>query len=956
MLSKRGLAGEVAAAALVFALPVDDAAAQQQQDATEKAQNLIKGGASVKKPKRKPTKGEERFAKDTAKSGESQPHLSNNNGRLEGDIIVMGLRENVKSARNAKRRASQIVDVVVAQDIGKLPDKNIPEALARVPGIQIERNRGEGGEVKIRGLGGAMTTINGSPTFSAGDRTTYLNDISSDLVAAIEVFKTRTPDQVEGSQTGVINLTLRRPTDFKEGATYAFNLRGDYADQIKKVNPYVSALVAYNADTEIGRIGFSVNGTYNDVRYNESIRWNQRPIVPNNPRQIVLPSTTPSNIYMPFDVGFAGPNGWSRRADVQVSTQWRPDDRWSITLEGGYRNQKMLWADNGFVLPLTYSASAAPPPVLSNIKLGPDGRLVESLTVTSLDPFGPGRESFQHESRNYNGRFQVDFKNERLEFNGWINYARAENYSNNIFHWIRFNQQPEFDIVFNDKRDPLGGSNVTFKNFDLLDAKNYLYVDGFNQSRQFTKSGELEIKYDLKVNTDWSIIDYFKTGFRYANRSYDRQYGGRGNYGNLRLPISSLPNYKLVSSGKGFQGSPSASTAEWLIGDTNSIRQSWDAIRGQLVGIYPELADRYPAYNPLDYFEGSDGSYAAYAMAHYDVKLLFPIDGVIGGRLVNSLTNLTAIQRVARFVNIDNRLVEQITDEKITPKGNFLDFMPSVNAIIHFTPKLQLRTAWTYEVGRPSVYQINPRLRIDVRNAARPVAGGGNPRLGPITTTKYDASLEWYFGPTGLASLAVWQWNQEGFIGDRTLPEVLPQAPNVVTLVTRPYNLGRGRHRGIEGNVTTFFTFLPGILKSFGVQVNGTMNLTRQAFPVFRPGSNEIRDAEFVYGPFLHVSKYMYNLVGFFEKDGLNVRVAYNWQSRRQWWRDAADPFNNLFLDPVRRLDASINYDVNKNLTLALEGSNLTADGNRSYWGSYAAPQDVRYFSRNFSFSVRTRF
>jgi TonB-dependent receptor len=343
-------------------------------------------------------------------------------------------------------------------------------------------------------------------------------------------------------------------------------------------------------------------------------------------------------------------------------------------------------------------------------------------------------------------------------------------------------------------------------------------------------------------------------------------------------------------------------------------------------------------------------------MAHYDVKLLFPIDGVIGGRLVNSLTNLTAIQRVARFLNIDNRLVEQITDEKITPKGNFLDFMPSVNAIIHFTPKLQLRTAWTYEVGRPSVYQINPRLRIDVRNAARPVAGGGNPRLGPITTTKYDASLEWYFGPTGLASLAVWQWNQEGFIGDRTLPEVLPQAPNVVTLVTRPYNLGRGRHRGIEGNVTTFFTFLPGILKSFGVQVNGTMNLTRQAFPVFRPGSNEIRDAEFVYGPFLHVSKYMYNLVGFFEKDGLNVRVAYNWQSRRQWWRDAADPFNNLFLDPVRRLDASINYDVNKNLTIALEGSNLTADGNRSYWGSYAAPQDVRYFSRNFSFSVRTRF
>ena len=227
MLSRRGLASGVAFAAIISAFPMDSAAAQQGKDATEKAQKVLTGDKSSKARPRKRTKREEKLAREAAKSSESQPQLSNDNGRLEGDIIVMGLRENVKSARNAKRRASQIVDVVVAQDIGKLPDKNIPEALARIPGIQIERNRGEGGDVKIRGLGGVMTTVNGSPTFSAGDRTTYLNDISSDMVAGIEVYKTRTPDQVEGSQTGVINLTLRRPTDFKEGATYAFSVRGD---------------------------------------------------------------------------------------------------------------------------------------------------------------------------------------------------------------------------------------------------------------------------------------------------------------------------------------------------------------------------------------------------------------------------------------------------------------------------------------------------------------------------------------------------------------------------------------------------------------------------------------------------------------------------------------------------------------------------------------------------------
>lgn len=956
MLSMRGLASGVALAAIIAVIPVEDAAAQQAGDATEKAQKVLTGGKTSKLRSRKRTKREERLAKEAAKSTESQPQLSNDNGRLEGDIIVMGLRENLKSSRNAKRRASQIVDVVVAQDIGKLPDKNIPEALARVPGVQIERNRGEGGEVKIRGLGGVMTTVNGSPTFSAGDRTTYLNDISSDMVAGIEVYKTRTPDQVEGSQTGVINLTLRRPTDFKEGATYAFSVRGDYADQIKKVNPYFSALVAYNADTNIGRLGFSVNGSVNNVRYNESVRWNSRPHIPGDSRLTFLPSTTPRNIYMPWAIGFAGPNGWSKRADVNVSTQWKPDDHWAITLEGGYRKQRMLWADNQFDIPLTYSASSAPLPVLSNIVLGEDGRLVKSLSATSLDPLGPGRQSFLHESTNYNARFQVDYKNERFEFNSWINWARAENDSNHIFHWIRFNQQPDYDVIFNDKTDPLGGSNVTFKNIDLLDRKNYLYIDGFDQSKQYTYSSEIEAKWDLKLYTDSSFIDYLKTGFRYANRTYARAYGARGAYINLRLPISSLPNYELVSSGKGFQGSSSAANAEWLIGDTNSIRNSFAAIRSQLVGIYPELATPYPKYNPLDDIGGADGSYAAYVMAHYNIKLLFPIDGVIGTRFVNNLTNLTATQRSTQFVNVNNQLVEQTVDTRITPKANFLDVMPSVNAIIHFTPKLQLRTAWTYEVGRPSVYQINPRLVLDLRNRSGPTAWGGNPRLGAITTNKYDASLEWYFGPTGLASLAVWQWNQDGLIGDRQLPEILPESPTVPVLVSRPYNLGRGRHRGIEGRLSSFFTFLPGILKSFGAEVNGVVNLTRQAYPIFQPDSTSIRDAEFIYGPYRFVSKYVYNLIGFFERDGLNVRVAYNWQSRQQLWVDANDPYNNLFRDPVKRLDASINYDINKNLTVALEGSNLTADGNRSYWGSYAAPQDVRYFSRNFSLSVRTRF
>jgi len=335
------------------------------------------------------------------------------------------------------------------------------------------------------------------------------------------------------------------------------------------------------------------------------------------------------------------------------------------------------------------------------------------------------------------------------------------------------------------------------------------------------------------------------------------------------------------------------------------------------------------------------------------VKLFVPIEGVIGARIVNSLTALRAVRHVEEFVTDDSGLKKLVeTDTFSTPRGNALDILPSFNAIAHLTPKLQLRASYTYEVARPNATDINPQINLNLQDPSYPIATAGNSHLKPMTMTKYDASLEWYFGSTGTASIGVWQWNQDNLIAKQTLPEFLAESPDIPTLVERPRNLGKGRHRGIEGQFTTFFTFLPGVLKSFGTSINGTLNITRQA----NVNIDDDNKVTYAYGPMLYVSKYVYNVVGFFERDGLNIRVAYNWQSRRQWWFDSNNPYNNLFRDPVERLDAAINYDITKNLTVGVEASNLTRSGDRSYWGSYEAPNIVKYFSRNYAFSVRARF
>jgi iron complex outermembrane receptor protein len=79
------------------------------------------------------------------------------------DIVVTGVRASLQSAQNIKRNSAQIVDSIVAEDIGKLPDRNIAEALQRISGVQIQRAFGEGSSVAIRGLTQVRTAATSSP-------------------------------------------------------------------------------------------------------------------------------------------------------------------------------------------------------------------------------------------------------------------------------------------------------------------------------------------------------------------------------------------------------------------------------------------------------------------------------------------------------------------------------------------------------------------------------------------------------------------------------------------------------------------------------------------------------------------------------------------------------------------------------------------------------------------------
>ncbi|MBW8911278.1 MAG: TonB-dependent receptor plug domain-containing protein, partial [Sphingomonas sp.] len=189
------------------------------------------------------------------------------------DIVVTGVRASLQGAQAIKRNASQVVDSIVAEDIGKLPDNTVSDALQRVTGIQVSRSGGEVGTVLVRGLPDIETLINGRETFTGTGRGVALQDIPAELVAGVDVYKTNLPEQIEGSVSGTIDIRLRRPFDF-DGLQIAGGARGIYSDQRGKGSYILSGLISDRWTTGIGEFGILVAASYNNRKYEDQTAFN----------------------------------------------------------------------------------------------------------------------------------------------------------------------------------------------------------------------------------------------------------------------------------------------------------------------------------------------------------------------------------------------------------------------------------------------------------------------------------------------------------------------------------------------------------------------------------------------------------------------------------------------------------------------------------------------------------
>jgi TonB-dependent receptor len=463
-----------------------------------------------------------------------------------------------------------------------------------------------------------------------------------------------------------------------------------------------------------------------------------------------------------------------------------------------------------------------------------------------------------------------------------------------------------------------------------------------------------------------------QAGIRYTTRDASRVDGERYWDANddrfFNIPISSVPlNYELFHSA--FNGdNHKPSPTSWLAPTFGSVWDNLEALRqfnitnGIPLDPNPNRSQNNdinpPAPVPARNFKINEDTLAGYGQLKFDFRdSAFPVEGIIGLRVVQTKDringSLTALQPdplppVVTPVSISNR---------------YTNWLPNLNVNVHVSDELKLRLAATKTVTRPLFEQLNPALVfntppcLDVANPNCIITGtGGNPDLEPLKSNNYDASLEYYFSPTGFASFAVFRRDMRGFVANTTIgypdPDVTTGLPVQVTL---PINTRKAKIEGLEAQVSTFFdwSFMPDWARSFGMQANATYI-----------------DAKFDLGvigaerrvPIPDVSKWTFNLVGMYERGALTARLSYN--HRTNYPEGPIDQRGNFTLQgrgrSTGRLDWSSSYAVTDALTLFFDWTNILNIPFRSdivrvnYTGTDAVGREVFPMVVRFNESVMT--
>lgn len=887
-------------------------------------------------------------ANQTTDQTTDQSAATTDNGTSDAGttVVVTGIRKSMASSRSLKKNSEQIVDAVVASDIGKLPDTTVSDSLARVTGVTVGRDGGEADSVLVRGLPNIATTYNGRDIFTAEGRFVASQDFAAGNVAALEVYKSTTADQVEGGIAGLINVRGRRPFDFK-GLEISGMVNYLYANQSKKYSPNGNFLISDRWSTSAGEFGALLNVSYNRFQYLDSNRF-----VGN-----WVSATTSEGNRFADDIGVNYAEHDRERPSANAALQWRPSQELELYADFLYQGYNSKTSDRNMEVPLWGGSD------YSNIELSDDGKQVESMTVTN-----PVRiQGWQAGTTDHTDTWQAAIGG-KWNSGAWtITSDLATTQSKYTLSVYSLDWAATSLTTVDVNYDADGGVNFTLGDFDTTDPNNFK-LRGFYDRQLAARGRDVQFRTDFDYRTNWSNLTRIRFGVRAVERKAGYDNGDRYlNVEDRNILMSDL-GLDLQVSQPGFVGETYPSVRSWVTPTYDSIRNNVGMLR-ELMG----WDTGAPAYSTTSHFTADEKSIAGYLQGNYEFKLGdIPVDGIVGVRVVNTDESMTSSER--------------------TEDSNYTDTLPTATLRLHLSDRTQIRLAANKTRTRPNFSDLNPNYTVspgtqiqydsNTGEYYRNGGSGGNIDLKPYTSDNFDVTYEHYFGTTGMFAADLFNREVDGFINYKTVtyvdteftndPTPDPDNNNYATdtqnvKVTIPYNSSHVSFKGAEVQLSTFFDydFLPTWASRFGIQANATymdshQKITRE---MVLAGTAEQDQNQ------AGVSRLTGNLTGMYENGPWSARLTFNARSKWLSYCDTDLEYGGnagcVYYGGTQRVDFSGSYKLSDNLTLALDLNNLfpkplkiyrvyTNDINGSTGGSFTT--GLRTEETVYSVGIRFRY
>jgi len=898
------------------------------------------------------------------------PAAANGTGNVaDVPIVVTGLRRSLQSARNIKRNSDQIVDAVVAEDIGKLPDITVSDTAARIPGVQVERSGGEANRVLLRGLDNTYytTTYNGREIFTAETRSVALQDFPAGAIAAVEAFKTSTANLVEPGIAGLLNVRSRRPFDFS-GSEISGSVWALHPNQSRDTSINGNLLLSDRWEMGNGaEFGALVNFSYTRIHYKDSVRRHGFFIADlGNP----MVGRSPDWPEIHYNEG----NRW--RPSANAALQYRNGDL-ELYAEGLWQGYRERVTDRMWAQPLWSCGTSA---IYSNIQYRPGTN--EILSGTVQNPGCPGS------AWGFKGATHRETNTYQLAAGGSYDAGPLRitaDLARTISHFQLRTESVDEQIgpnnyTVNWNTGYPGGPGPTFQvsGIDPTNPAIYQYR-GFFEDYADPRGKDWQGRVDLEYDPHLSFIPKIQGGVRYTTRDASdvagNFYWNAGAAGKT-VPISQVPlDYEL--SGAAFRGdNMKPFPIDWLTPTYSSIWDNLVAFRQWNIALLGYGSASGPPVDPARSFNINEKTLAGYGQVNFRVGEgdMFA-DGILGVRVVQTRDNIEGTQ-----------FAPNAPPSPVSFRNKYTDWLPNLNLNVHFGRPWVLRLAATKTVTRPTFQNLNPSLRLDqppncqpgVSNCFR-TGSGGNPFLKPLRSNNYDASLEYYFSQTGYASVGAFRRDMKGFVLTRQVEFPNPDAQTgLPLLITAPVNSQKARLQGFEAQVRTFFDwdFVPGFLRGFGIDANVSYIKAKAIQDVI--GANFGAGVPAVQRnlPIPDVSKWTWNLTGMYESGPLSVRLSYNRRSR-YWEGGLSLQGDNTGAYTLQgharqspRLDLSTSYNLNDNITFFFDWTNILGRPFQSdivrvnYGGARTGtplstevfPMVIRYEERILSGGVRFNF